>query len=1133
MPTFLKKLFEQYAKRLLTGNVRSSISEKGIMTIPDNKRVQLMAENLYKDFKKAGVPDNILKTENDIKVFHHKIAEINNENLANRLGTFEDIFAPKKSAEVFDLKGKKIKNPDNIMSGEEIIETEAQILQRLIKENKDSIGRLKNKPLDPDDVLPNYNETPGEFARRETPGSKENLLQELKIAYRKEFDRLKGDETAKELKEILKNLDTDGVPFAAGGRAGLYQGGQAQIEPDLSDIGHGSDALMARNTLLTPGSQATTSTGLNYLLGEDNDTTRVPYKEKGSVSLSDFIKVQGSGSISGKQDMYSTGEKSAIKLPEGITSNESFINFISTLDIPISEKISLLGDVQYTKFRNKIEKGDKELFLEDPSSYINKKVGIGVDSGTGITGSAKYDIDSGEPEFKIQFKKKFADGGRIPYGHGDMVLPKPKPMDEYMLKQVLSQAGANTLNPKTREMFIEMYKKKIREKNSKADGGRTEYAFGGNPHESDSKAGSGQTSGKRSAPPGEKGGAGYVAPYTPPPGERGGQGYVAPTPKTRPVTTGGQSPFGYTKPEPKSYNYGITNLQKFKNFLGKKTGYTQHNIDNQKLRNALDDEEITEEQYKRMGGFDVAKNMPLGLGSNYKNAGVASGLYNTIKSGVSAFTNSPYAQYGDIGPLESISLNTQGAAGLGKKDQMMYDNIVSGKKFFNMADGGPARQNFGMGKRAFLKLIGSGVAGIAGLKSGILGVGKKSAVKSVIAPATQAANEAAPAYFLKLVAKIKKLGDDVTETGALAERQKVKQYKDFTLTEDTATGRVEVQKVKPFAEGSDNFGNGLTEEVYMGYTPPETIVVKGKPVKTKPQYDEGTAYLRNDGPNTGDVYEEVSGVTDEVLKEVGESLIKKAEGGRIGYKFGKKVVETVIKKAGEGKFTKNEVLLNMFENTIKATKDANTKTKFINFIEEIKLKPELSKDPNVWNFFTKGLPKNQKLVVYGDDTVDFWTQSEFGPHNIATSAKFQKKHPYLTKDQAVKIQNMEPEDQIFEMKRLDAIRKRTANATGGRIGFSAGKGIMAIIKNLLKPKPKKLETVKDFVDKREFMKTIVGNSQKNKNKRILDEILEENKKVKGFEFKNLDVDKEIRPILDQSKNRTLNSSGGIAAMLGE
>jgi hypothetical protein len=121
---------------------------------------------------------------------------------------------------------------------------------------------------------------------------------------------------------------------------GFYQGGQAKIEPDLSGIGHGSDALMARNRLLTPGSQATTSTGLNYLLGEDNDTTRVPYNE------------------------------------------------------------------------------------------------------------------------------------------GKMVLPKPKPMDEYLLKQVMSQAGANTLNAETRQMLIEELKEKIRKKNSKAEGGRTEFSKG-------------------------------------------------------------------------------------------------------------------------------------------------------------------------------------------------------------------------------------------------------------------------------------------------------------------------------------------------------------------------------------------------------------------------------------------------------------------------------------------------------------------------------------------------------------------------------------------------------------------------------------------------------------------------------
>ena len=131
--------------------------------------------------------------------------------------------------------------------------------------------------------------------------------------------------------------------------------------------------------------------------------------EPEDVSLSDFLKVQGSGSISGKQDMYSTGEKSAIKLPEGITSNESFINLIANLDIPISKQISLLGDIYYNKSRNKIEKGDEELFLEDPASSINRKIGIGVDTGTGITGSAKYGID--DKGFLFEINKSFAAGG--------------------------------------------------------------------------------------------------------------------------------------------------------------------------------------------------------------------------------------------------------------------------------------------------------------------------------------------------------------------------------------------------------------------------------------------------------------------------------------------------------------------------------------------------------------------------------------------------------------------------------------------------------------------------------------------------------------------------------------------------
>ena len=109
-----------------------------------------------------------------------------------------------------------------------------------------------------------------------------------------------------------------------------------------------------------------------------------------------------------------------------------------------------------------------------------------------------------------------------------------------------------------------------------------------------------------------------------------------------------------------------------------------------------------------------------------------------------------------------------------------------------------------------------------------------------------------------------------------------------------------------------------------------------------------------------------------------------------------------------------------------------------NFSKEIQNKPELAKDSKVWNFFTGKLPKNQKLTVYGDDTVDFWKQSKFGPHNIKTTDKFMKKHPYLTRDQAVKIQNMEPENQIFELKKIQALRKRTTNAEGGIASLSNG-----------------------------------------------------------------------------------------------
>jgi hypothetical protein len=435
----------------------------------------------------------------------------------------------------------------------------------------------------------------------------------------------------------------------------FYQGGQAQIEPDLSGIGHGSDALMARNMLIAPGSQATTSTGLNYLLGEDNDTTRVPYNNG--------LKVEG---------------------PDP-----------RVLELMLNEKMS------YPEALKEIENRMKQ------QPYIDER----------------YNMGPG-PILEA------AEGGRIGYKEaGPVILPKPKP--------------------------------------------------------------------KPNADP-------------------------------------------------------LVELQRI---------------------------------------YD---------------------LYQESMPGVSQETQK-YLQQDFIQKLNDAGIS---------QEQFMTNQMQN-----NFAQGGPARQNFAMGKRAFLKLMGGVGAGIAGLKTGLLGLTKGGGKKVATEAVKEAATGGPPPHFFKLVAKIKALGDDVTETAALADRQTVKKYKDFELTEDLTTGRQEIQRYKVLDDGqgqADYYGNPLTEETYMSYTPGEEIfqeTAKGKTkiIKTQPDYQEGTAYIRSDREYAGDVVDEMSGIADDIYEEVGEAIPEairkgKADGGRIGYgkgdivtkgipalldlvknKFGKKAITTADK----------------------------------------------------------------------------------------------------------------------------------------------------------------------------------------------------------------------------------------------
>ena len=84
--------------------------------------------------------------------------------------------------------------------------------------------------------------------------------------------------------------------------------------------------------------------------------------------------------------------------------------------------------------------------------------------------------------------------------------------------------------------------------------------------------------------------------------------------------------------------------------------------------------------------------------------------------------------------------------------------------------------------------------------------------------------------------------------------------------------------------------------------------------------------------------------------------------------------------AGKGRFTRAEAIIARLENTIQGAKDSPDETSdyvlknFPNMIEELKNKPELANNENVWKELgMTGLPENQRFKIYDDGTVDFET----------------------------------------------------------------------------------------------------------------------------------------------------------------
>ena len=354
-------------------------------------------------------------------------------------------------------------------------------------------------------------------------------------------------------------------------------------------------------------------------------------------------------------------------------------------------------------------------------------------------------------------------------------------------------------------------------------------------------------------------------------------------------------------------------------------------------------------------------------------------------------------------------------------------------------------------RRAFLKMMAAVGATGAAAKSGLFGLLKGGGKKQIVESLTQVpigSPPGMPDWFIPLVNKVIKDGDDVTKKLATGERQIVHNKKlgdpkdvyadEVTVTQDLDTGNVRVEY-----HASGNMGEA---PIQLDYKACEVIEQGSKRgTKTKPEFSAVEAEPRvvnYDGDIEWDG-ENIVNVVDDLLTDT-----------------------TKLETYATGKKPNIKKLLKSEQKQKKVSKLNEDQMEQVEYIEQ-KYGP-------------------------GPDPTDFddWPTPEY--------------------------------------------------ASGGRVPLAGGKGVMSLIQKLFKKKP---ETLKEFIERREFIKGLIGNTTDMKNKRVLQEILEENKNVKGFEFPDAgpgsDIHKEIEMILNKdvtkhaTGGRVSLSNGGVAGMLGE
>jgi hypothetical protein len=416
----------------------------GITKIPSAMQAEAKASEIFTNLVEAGLKpemmDDFIRSEADVAKYLNILDAYKRERMKpipadspRGKEITEALFG--KRGEVVDMKGKVIPKGSGIMGGEsieslmksgDVTKKSKKVTDRdmfkAANENyiTDTISKIKS--MDPIEAMKEANKV----IKREGPYKNLNQQQAKKILKDTEDHIFERDVTP---------MDED---FAAGGVAGLLgeRTGYAQgtdvfrrqkkeipeeIKKKIFEMIMGTRNLgkvieNSERTKSRIGSEGVKAYGLaeGGRTGYKEGLTAKQFKrqetENLAAKINEYFDIKGSGSKSGKNQIMGA--------PDGITADTETFNAIINMDIPIIEKINLLGSFGFGKDRFKVEKGDEELFLGE-GGYKDRNIGLGFNQGgEGLSGSVIRNLETGDNDYQVKFLKKFASGGRVGLRYG-------------------------------------------------------------------------------------------------------------------------------------------------------------------------------------------------------------------------------------------------------------------------------------------------------------------------------------------------------------------------------------------------------------------------------------------------------------------------------------------------------------------------------------------------------------------------------------------------------------------------------------------------------------------------------------------------------------------------------------------